>query len=680
MPKAKNKQQDRKKRDKRRLLQQQAASARAWELLDLSAWFDTGVGFEQQVDEAVPFNDDSGQFIYPDWVPGERFFSYWAHEHPEDEAETAAVCLIKQIVSHASTDADAGKSDDSKAKDIVKKLKKLAGDGCVTASSYLGYAYLNGLYGRRAPKKAADYLGFSAGKKDPVACFWTAFLGSDEILPAAAIEDALVASREAGCPQAMLLKAFQIIKGAGDVTKAELDNLACCMIASASKGSWKCLDAMVTLLGAVEEEFQLRKKYGFAVLSLLEKFAAADFVPAVSRLADACLTGVLGPKNLEKGKHLLLRARALGDKLAGTKYAECLLTNARLDMSAEEKEQNTKVITDILEEEIRKGNAFPAADEMLGVILLASDNDESFARGISLLDNCIAHGHFNAAKTAAFTVPAINGKKEHLKDIIRLLNAMVRKKDSAAMFLRAHYYLESEFSKRQDWEKGLRLMHQSAEQDNALACFFLAQTYVFGLFGCEPDMEKAQAMADKGMDLDDTNCSILSGLILIGEFSARAKKLADEDIDNAFDRICSEFSSRDPYPCIIYHLGRTQASKALVRAELDDIFQEGRLPENKWHYYVQELANLCLDSMHVCSLGCVSFMAHALKKIAKTKYAKLYADIFAEKLSLGKNISCKGVAEYLQNFISGMPESYKAFSPGYYQYCCDKYSKEETQY
>ena len=670
MPKARNKQQNRKKRDKRRLLQQAAASPKAWESLDLSAWFDTSVGFEQDVDGAVSLHDDSGQFtIYPYWLPGENFFSYWAHEHPDDEAETAAVCLIKQIMAHDKPGLS--ESDLSQGKAIIKKLMKMAKDGCITASSYLGYVYLQGRYVRRDLKKTAHYLKVSFDKKEPLACLWTALIASHQNIEGPDMEKALDVSCEAGCAQALHLKAFQVSSRERKVTESELDSLACRMVASASKGSWRCLDGLVDLLGKTAES-ELKKKYGFAILSLLEKYAAADYAPAVSRLADAYLRGILGPKNVEKGKQLLLRARTLGDDLAGVKYAECLLSTAKTDISDEERKQLTRTVIEILEEERRNGKGFPSADEALGMLLIASEDDESFARGISILENCISHGFLTAAKTAAITVPALTGKKERLKGILKLLNALVRKKNAFAMFLRARYYLQGEFAKRRDWEKGLRLMQQAADQDCDDACFFLAQTYLFGLFGCEPDMQKAQDMMQKGMDLGHINCGIFNGLIDIGEFSDRAKELTDEEISTAVEQIMMEFNSSEPYQCTLYNLLRTKASKALGRADLDDMLEEGPLKEEESIFYARELADLCLDTMHACNLGCLSFMAHALKKIAKTQYAKQYAAAFAETLSLGQETDCNGIADYLQNFIDSMPEGYNKFSPGFFQYLSDK--------
>lgn len=670
MPKAKNKQQSKKKRDKRRLLQQVAASSRAWELIDLSAWYDTSVGSELDVAEAISA-EESGRFvIYPQWLPGEKFFSYWAHEHPDDEAERAAVCLIKQIMAHDNDDVAEPYLSQGKA--IIKELKKMAKDGCITASSYLGYVYLQGRYVRRDLKKTAQYLKVSFDKKEPVACLWLTLIAKQQDLTGPSIEEALDISCEAGCSQALHLMAFAVSNDEREVTESELDSLVCRMVASASKGSWVCLDGLMSILGA-KQDSNLKKKYGLAIFSLLEKFAAADYAPAVSKLADAYLFGILGPKNVEKSKQLLLKARALGDEFAGLKYTHALLLPPAEGVFTDEaREQKARAIIEILEEDRRNGKGFPKVDEMLGMTLTGSEDDESFARGISILENCISHGVLTAAKTVCFTIPALNGGKDRIKGVLRLLNAMVRKKDVFAMFLRARYYLQGEFAKKRDWEKGIRLMQQAADQDITDACFFMAQTYLFGLFGCEADMQKAQDMAQKGMDLDHTNCRIFYALITIGEFSGRAKKLTDEEISTATEQILSEYDSSDSYHFILYNLSRTKASKALVRAGLDDMLQEGPFRDLEDYYYASDLAENCLSSMHACNLGCLSFLIHALKKIAQTQYAKQYAAAFAEKLSLGQDISCNGVADYLQNFIASMPEGYNKFIHGFAQYLQDQ--------
>ncbi len=657
MPKAPSKQQNKKKRDKRRLLQQAASSPRAWESLDLSSWLDNRVGLCLYTEGTFILKDNvngTSMPIYPNVLPGMCFFSCWAHEHPDDERETDAVVLIKQILR--SDGAAAENANPGRKKPLLNKLEKMAGDGCVTASSFLGWCFATGNHVRKNLAKGEKYLRFACDNNEPAACFhYATCLG---ILAPKELD----ASCAANCPNALQLRAKQFCDGHIELDSGELDSLACSLAAFAFKGSWACLDTLALLLDT-KRAAQLRKKYAFAILSLLEKLAAAGFVPAMEALGKDHLYCTLGPKKEEKGLQLLLRARSLGSDLAGTLYAGYMLDQLKKPgVSMEEQQKGTLAVLKILEEDHLKGLGFPYVDEKLALLYISSSSETSFQKAMQLIENCIARGYFDIERYLLSIVLTYSDNKERHKRALRLLNVLVRKKDTDATFMRARYYLEGRYAVKHDMGKGLSMMHQAAEMGSGEACFFLAETYLFGLFKCEADIEKAEDMAKKGIWLDNYDCETLLSLILFGEFQTD-KTAAETDEDDPFALFMRNFDTRKDYYDVTWNLVINDASKPLSDLDLDDLFGDDAANEGQFEYNADELAERCLSRMSDCKLGTVAFIAHALKKIARTPHAGLYAATFAEKLSLLPDISCDSVARYLQTFIDKAPESARKFRP-----------------
>ncbi len=671
MPKAPGKQQDKKKRDKRRLMQQAASSPRAWESLDISCWLDNGAGLDQCMAGSFVLDDNGTRMlIYPNELPGEKYFSYWAHEHPDDEREAEAVILIRQILAisygTAANDADPGRK-----KPLLNKLEKMAREGCVTASSFLGWCYVSGQHVRKNLTKGTQYICFACDKNEPLACYnYAACLN----IPPEKAEKELAASCAAYCPGALQLRAKLYSEGDIYLDNSEMDNLACSLAAFAFKGSWGCLDKLILLLKKYSFS-RLKKKYAFAILSLLEKLAAADFVPAMEALGNDHLYGRIGPQKPEKGIQLLLRARSLGSGLAGAMYAAYMLEQLqesdipgeKKQISAEEKQKVTLAVLKILEEDHSKGLGFPYVDEKLASIYIRSSSEAYFQKAMQILENCIACGYFNVVRYILSIVLACSDNKERHQSVLKVLNSLVRKKNADATFMRARYYLEGWHARKQDREKGLEMMRQAAGMGSGEACFFLAETYLYGLFNCEADIESAEHMARKGCFLYNSDCEMMLGLILLGEFSQQPDKAEEtkkgKDEEDPIDMFMCNFNTTEDYADIAWNLMLNGASKPLSDAGVDDVCRDDINNEGQCEYNAEELAGRCLRRVADCNLGSVSFIAHALKKIARTPHAGLYAASFAKVFGFLPDISCDSIALYLQTFIDNAPDSARKFRP-----------------
>ncbi len=152
-----DRQKSKTKRDRSRLVMQQASPASGWETLDVSGWFDSSVGSEQN-DLKCFYPEDKSlpSPVYKDVLPGEYYLSFYAHEHPEKEDETAAVRLIKSwICCRRRTGPDA---DPTMVPRLLKDLQKLAENGCVTANSFLGHLCNNGSRGKKTGKGQGSAL------------------------------------------------------------------------------------------------------------------------------------------------------------------------------------------------------------------------------------------------------------------------------------------------------------------------------------------------------------------------------------------------------------------------------------------------------------------------------------------------------------------------------------------
>ncbi len=189
-------QNSRKKGDKKRL--QKKASPALWESLDVSGWFDTRVGFEQNdLDVFYPDDKKLPSPVYSDTLPGEYYFSWYAHKHPEKEDETAAVGLIKTWCA-CTRDDNADQADPARTKSLLADLRALAKNGCVTANCFLGHVYADAIHVRKNTVKAREYFQFAADNDDPLAMFqlW-------KLLPEGEGDSLVRQSVRLGCPKAV---------------------------------------------------------------------------------------------------------------------------------------------------------------------------------------------------------------------------------------------------------------------------------------------------------------------------------------------------------------------------------------------------------------------------------------------------------------------------------------------
>ncbi len=655
MAKSRSKQNSKKKRDKRRLLKRQAAAVCSWQTLDVSGWFDISADPEaENIEVFFPKASGLPSRVYKDFVPGECYFNYYAHQHPDQEDELAAVSLVRQYVdAFAAEIAPEAEGMARPKKAVLRDLEKLARGGSVTASTYLGYLYSTGTGVRRNPDRAETYLRFAVSKNDPFACFWLALtLDGEEA------EQFMDKSCEAGCPPAVSSRINKICAGSRSATSTELDMLTGYLAAFANNGSMRSLQEILKFL---ETEYgdELWTDYAPAMLRLLDGLVDEDYVPAVEYKADILSMGMLSLVRMEEVRLLYLKAIDLGSDSAPVKYASCLLHQTKGDdMTREAKEENVRIARDVLEKEYAKGDFLPVINSLLGCILAMSDDDDDFRRGIQHLEACLAENMPEMPLRAAAQILLWSDKPERHKQAIRLLNTLVRKKNPVAIFLRGRDYLEGGLTGRRDIAKGLKMLQEARQMGSGQACLLLTEILAFGLFKVKADREAAAQMAETGSRMN-ARCAILYSLMRLGELPGyTASSLDDESMHVLFRIILSKAETDDDYLAVaiaLIHLGADTLLKDYV---LDSGLSLQLRSEQELCSILEEIASGCDTNMQSCNLGPVCYTAHAMRRIGKTSNAGLAAGIFARKLHLEQGASCDDIADYLQEFVDSVPKSY----------------------
>ena len=454
-----SRQDSKKRRDKRRLLKRQAGPVSLWQPVDVSGWFDISADPEaESLDVFYPKSSSLPSRVYEDFVPGEFYFNYYARLHPDKEDEAAAVSLVRQYVDayFAKDDPEAeGKIRPKKA--VLKDLEKLSRGGSVTASTYLGYVYTTGTGVRCNSDKAETYLRFAVSKNDPLACFWLA-----ATLKGEEAEQFMDTACEAGCPPAVSSRIHDICAGKRSAISSELDMLAGYLASLASNGSMRSLRELLMFL---ETDYgdDLRSKYALAMIGILDGLVAEKYVPALEYKAEHILRYVQGPEAMEEAKQLYLHAYAAGSYAARIKYASCLLHETKnKDMTQEAKRENVRAARQVLEEEYANGNFQPVIDGMLGCVLVMSDDDADFSKGIEHLEKNVSANSLEMPLRAVTNIFLWSDKPERHKLAIKLLNAMVRKKNTKALYLRGRCYLNGGLFGKVDLDKGIHMVQEAA--------------------------------------------------------------------------------------------------------------------------------------------------------------------------------------------------------------------------
>ncbi len=662
-------QNSRKKRDKRRLLRKQSSAVRNWETLDVSGWFDTGAGTEQNILDVFCPDDKSLPYpVYKDPLPGEAYFSWYAHEHPEKEEEASAVRLIRQWVSCNKED-DGTDPESLKAllDPVVLRLQELASAGCVTANAFLGGLYKDGTAVKKNTAKAKRCLRFAADHGEPLACYllWT-MLPDDEGL------ELLQKSTEYGCPTAVRNMAYQIYLRDHEVTSSQLDSVAGWLAALAGKGSWKSLEVMLNFLSSPSGE-PLRREYAPAMLRLLKKLADAGYAEAVEYQGIACMKGVLVRQDTDEAERILKRAVAMGTDTAVTMYATCLLFQAKdSDCSRETRESKFKEARKVLEEQCNVRKDDDVAIGMLGCILVTSDNDDDFMKGMQCLEDNVSENLVAMPLKVVRSILDWSGSKARHKAALKLLNAMVRRKNKEATYLKGRYYMLGSILRKHDAEKGLKLLHQAAEMGSKEACLLLGEIYLFGLFQTDQDPEKATEMLQAGIDLGCDRCNVLYALLELDEISVWSDPPERDDIIKACLRLREHYTEEDDYMVITYSLIRTGVDNAFSRNSINDEFPSDTASGNV-EKFAEVLAEHCAVCMISGNLGPLAYMTEAMKKIAKTKYAPEYAAAFGKKISLMRDASWETVCNKLEFFVWNAPATFEDFRIQYGDKYCEQY-------
>lgn len=659
-----------KKRDKRRLLKQQALPVRqGWLDVDVSAWFDNTVGFEADVlDVFYPKAEDLPSPIYDSGLPGDYCFSYYACKHPDKKDEAEAVKLIKELLLFEKNSAQEEGKDTGTVKPVLDKLKKLAQAGCITASDYLGYQYAYGGLVRRNRQKGMDLLRFAADSNDPVACFWLSAL-SDKAEETRLLQK----SCECGCPTALYVRLRSINHGKMAATSSEIDMLAEMHAALAVRGSMKCLLGLLSFL-STDYGKELRSEYAPAMLSLIDRLADEGCGAAVHYQAVTYTQGILRPADAKKASELYLKACDLGEVQAGLLYAVHVLRSVSdAKMPRQEKTVAVQPARKMLEEMYEKGQEMPRSAGVLGCMLVMSDDDDDFRKGIQCLEGSLAGGDMGTSLRAADNILQWSDDPERHRLCIRLLNSLVRKKDRHAIRMRGRYYLDGGLYGNQNVAKGLEMLEQAASMDDSGACLTLGEIYLFGLYNCEPDFKKAAEMLLHGGTLKSKPCNILHALMLLGEFPECPASLDDNTAGAVLRTIRDNFTRHNHYLTVTYSLAHLNAESQFRKYGEGTEFFLRKLSREEEYDMADSLAEDCDEDLLSGHLGPLCYIAYAMGKIGRTKAAGMFASKMAAKLHLSDGTSCDGIADFLYDYIDAVPESYVDYRLKYSQNAVDEY-------
>ncbi len=650
-----SRQNSKKKRDKRRLLKQQAAPSCSCKKMDVSGWFDNPADHVSEfMDVFYPKAPDLPSRIYENALPGELYFNWYAHEHPDEKDEQSAAGLIKHFI-FAEIKAVLEPEDwNSKKKAILKDLEKLAKNGCITAASYLGFLYANGGSVRKNRVRAERYLRLGAGKNNPVACFWLAHVteGAESV-------QLLDKSCEGGCPAALYKMSNDIKTGSRKATGPELDMLAGYLAALAGNGSMRSLQELLDLLGAGYGE-ELRPVYAPAMLSLLDRLVAENYVPAVEYKAELYANGTLCPQDTEEAGRLYQKAIASGSAIARIRYATCLLQETRKeDMTLEAKKEKVRTARKILEEEYPTGGGDDyVIAGLLGSVLVMSDDDADFRRGIQYFEENISQNYFDMALRSVSNILLWSDDKKRHKTAIRLLNIMVRKKNPNAIYIRGRLYLHGGLLGQADIVKGVTMLLDATKMGMWESCYLMAELRLFGLYHAPADTDKAALIASFGsMQYGSRQCDVLYSLIQIGELPDCTDRQADGAQIEEYVRRMQKDPGEDCYLSIAVAMVWLDCDSPLSNYFRSKGLRPQDSHEGELRTIVDKVAAECDHNMQRCNLGPLCYAVHALRKIGKTRHAALAAGIFAKKLHLGQSFGCDDIADYLQVFLDLVPAS-----------------------
>ena len=657
-----SRQASKKKRDKRRLLRQQAEPSCPWQKLDVSGWTDNTPGpGSESMEVFYPKSDGLPSCIYENALPGEYYFSWYAHEHPDQEDELTAAIIIRHYIYDVLSPGCDPEARAGEKKAILKELEKLAKNGCITAACYLGYLYITGKTVRKNMAKAEQYLRLAAGKNHPLACYllFRATEGAES-------EHYFAKSFEIGYPQALYKRNEDICTGRRMATGPELNMLAGWLAALACNGSFRSLQELLGLAGSYYGR-ELRPAYAPAMLSLLDRLVAENFVPAVEYKAQLCARGTLWPQDAEEARRLFRKAIASGSVTARSKYAFFLLQETlHEDMPLAEKKEQVRAAREMLEEEYSLGRGeHDVTAGLLGSVLVMSDDDADFSRGIQCFEENVSHSFFDMAQRSVSNILLWSDDKKRHRAAIRLLNAMVRKKNPDAIYIRGRLYMDGGLLGQQDTVKGVNMLLDLARTGRWEPCYLMTEIRLFGLYHVPADIDNATLIASYGStQCASRQCAVLYNLIQVGELPDCTARQTDEAaIEQCISRM--KDAEGDCYLSIATAMAWMDCDSPLsnhFRRKLSgrQISSEGLIPS-----LVDEIAAQCDSNMRRCNLGPLCYAAQALRKIGKTRHAALAAGIFAQKLHLGKSFSCDDIADQLQAFVDLVPASYLQYRLAY---------------
>ncbi len=202
------------------------------------------------------------------------------------------------------------------------------------------------------------------------------------------------------------------------------------------------------------------------------------------------------------------------------------------------------------------------------------------------------------------------------------------------------------------------MLHEASKTGSEQAFFLLVEIMAFGLYKVKTDRERAAKLAER-YSHKIRQCAILYSLMQLGELPGyTAGPLDDDATHELFGRVINNAERDDSYLSVaiaLIHLGADTLLKDYI---LDSGLSVQKRSEQDLRSIVEEIASDCDNNMQGCNLGPVCYTAHALRRIGKTRNAGLAAAIFARKLHLDKGAGCDDIADYLEDFVRSVPESY----------------------
>ena len=678
----KTNQAKKKRREKRRERDQSGNAALPWKKYDVSAWFDFALPDAEDLPEKYARMESIYSLpqlehgVYPDLVPAEDIPVFWGNFHPDARECLAVFLAVTLPPEDVYISLGAGQKEQYEAlhNEMLADLTKLAEEGVVTACAVLGAWYYKGINVPRNRDQSLPYLLTASLHGDPYSSFLLAEAGE---YPAQKLE-AHIKNCAVLCPSGLARKAHQFANGAEQIEDGEAEEIARLLASFAGKKSWRCLEGLLAVLYS-EHGARLRDIFAPSAVQMLQGMADKGFAPALEKTALVYSDGVLCSRRPELAKKYFLKAIEQGSAAARRNYACFLLREART-LPHPAQEQQTEEARSLLRENCRKGEDAAASSGALGCSLVLSDKEDEIKEGMRCLEDCaVRYSEFALPRKAVLNILQTKTAPEEFGCGV-LLDEMIKKGDAESSCLKALLYLAGFMPKNSGQgimdllgfrtsarEQGMKMLEKAAKKGCGKAFCALAEMHLFGLFGCSANLEEALSFARQGEKAGSSEAKFWRMLIELGEFSPDADGLVgvnDAEYDTLEDDFEIVLSLKDDKSDVIKTMLWLQASDCSKKIpECSYVIQTASPRKDAESVSLDAMAfSLKCDlALLRCQAGTIAFFAHALRKIAKTPYAKVYANALSVMPGLPENAGCEDIADYLAAYLEKLPESHAAY-------------------